>query len=126
MKRITGILIVFFLSLAASCSKAYEENYDSLFRTDAEGRQVPRMFTSYDLTSATGKLPVTVYYSGNWNLHFAEESSWAYLDRTEGKGVITIHVVYLQNDSGLGRSLTLKLECDNGESLDIGINQVSI
>lgn len=127
MKRLLTLILVALLgAFAASCEKAYEESYHSLFRTDEAGNRVPRMFTWYDVTSATGTLAIPIYYSGKWTVQFAEDSSWAYLDRTEGTGIVTIHVGYLQNDTGAMRSLILRLTCDNSETLDITINQASV
>lgn len=110
----------------SSCSKDYVEEYNSIYRTDAEGNTVPRMFTWYDVTSSTGTLAIAIYYSGSWTISFAEEPDWAYLDKTSGEGVQYIHVGYLQNNTGNNRSLLLKLSCDNGESLDITINQATV
>lgn len=127
MKRLLTILTVIAgLIVAWSCSKDYVETYDTLFRTDAEGNSVPRMFTWYDVTSSTGTLAIVVYYSGEWTVNFADEPDWAYLDKTGGKGVQYIHVGYLQNNSSNTRALLLKLNCDNGESLDITINQAGL
>lgn len=127
MKRIFQVsLFVLSMLAAVSCSKEYEEKYDSIYRTDAEGNEVPRMFTWYDIASSTGTLPIVIYYSGSWTVDFAEEPGWAYLDRKSGTGVSYIHVGYLQNNTGNNRSLLLKLSCDNGETLDITINQATV
>ncbi|MBR0247191.1 MAG: BACON domain-containing protein [Bacteroidales bacterium] len=127
MKRQLVILLTVFLGVfAISCSKTYEETYPSLFRTDEAGNRVPRMFTWYDISSASGTLAIPIYYSGNWQIRFAEESTWAYLDRNSGTGVVPLHVGYLQNSTGATRTLILKLTCDNGELLDITIIQPSV
>lgn len=127
MKRIFQLSFIALSMLAVvSCGKEYEEKYMSIYRTDAEGNEVPRMFTWYDITSSTGTLPIVIYYSGSWTVDFAEEPGWAYLDRTSGSGVSYIHVGYLQNNTGNNRSLLLKLSCDNGETLGITINQATV
>lgn len=127
MKRIIKLLFALSLLAAApSCSKDYEERYDSIFRTDFDGNKVPIMFTWYDVNSSTGTLAIVIYYSGGWTVGFADDPDWAYIDRTSGHGVHYIHVGYLQNGTGADRSLLLKLRCDNGEELEITINQATV
>lgn len=116
--------VVTLLSVC-SCEKRFEEHYESIYRTDADGNQVARMITSYKVQSDNGSLPIIVTYSGSWKVSFTQACTWAYLDRNSEHGVRYFHVGYLRNDSGQTRSVTVKLECDNGESLEIEINQAS-
>lgn len=124
--RILILLTAFFALLSvSSCEKKFEENYPSIFRTDAQGDKVALMTTSYNVQSDNGSLPILVTYSGSWTISFTEPCTWAYLDRPEGRGVKYFHVGYLRNDSGEARTVTVKLVCDNGETLEIAINQAS-
>lgn len=123
MKNIFRILLL--VLILASCDKAYEESYPSLYRTDKDGNEVPIMFTNYEITAPTGELAIVVYYSGKWTASFTSETDWAYIDREQGEGIKFLHLGYLRNDSGNNRSLILRIDADNGENLEITITQAA-
>lgn len=126
IRRIFVLLIsILALSVLSSCEPRFEEYYGSIYRTDAEGNMVPLMVTSYKVRSDNGSLPILVTYSGSWTVSFTDSCPWAYLDRSSERGVKYFHVGYLRNDSPQERNVTVKLSCDNGETLEIAINQAA-
>lgn len=124
MMRFVKYIMFSLLSVLASCSKEYVEDYSSIYRTDKDGNKICRMFTSYDYNSSTATHAMVIYYSGKWEIDFVESVDWAYVDRTAGEGVTFLHVGLLQND-GAERMAVLRLKCDNGETADITITQAS-
>ena len=118
-------IIALILGLLSSCSKPYEERYDSLYYDNPyTGERCSRMFTSYELTAIGDAVAIVVYYSGEWTAALPEDCGWAYITRTAYEGVKTMHFVYSTND-GEERSTVLTIKADNGETLDITFTQSS-
>lgn len=134
MKK-TIYLIISTLALAcclfSSCSKVYEEKWDSIYYTDQYGDKVCRLYTSYKLSNDSTNsytdfpfsLPIAIYYSGSWKAELTSECDWGFIDKTSGEGVHYIHFTYLQNNTGALRYVILRITCDNGETADITLSQ---
>jgi hypothetical protein len=124
MKKILNVLL--FLSvvfMAGSCSESYTFGHDNLFYTGPDGETYCRMVQKYNLSSASGKLPILLSYSGSWDASIVEEDiDWAFIDRTSGNGTGYIRLFYTTN-TGDKRTLTLRLACDNGENVEITVTQ---
>lgn len=124
MKKFAIIILAMVLG-AASCTKPYEEVYDSLYYTNPyTGVVTSHMFTSYDLGAIGDAVALVVYYSGSWTASLPDDCDWAYLTRTAYTGVKTMHFVYSTND-GPARETVLTITADNGETLDITFSQSS-
>ncbi|MCQ2183935.1 MAG: hypothetical protein MJY62_00805 [Bacteroidales bacterium] len=132
-----NIIIISLLSigcLAASCSKVYQEKWDSLYYIDEFGDKICRLQSTYQLTNDSTdenydipfQLPIAIYYSGTWKAEILGECNWAFLDRTSCTGVHYLHLAYLQNFTGETRYTTIKITCDNGESAEITLTQESL
>ena len=114
MKNILTYMMILMASVSLmSCSMEYEEKYDSLALNSLE----------YKLLSDGGSLMITVYYSGAWTVSMLEEDvDWGYLTRDRGTGVEPFRFRY---DASVGaqRTVTLKIECDNGDAAEIVLTQ---
>lgn len=119
---------------AYSCSKAYEEGWDSLYYTDEYGDKVCRLYSNYKLTNDSSfeyydikfSQPILICYNGAWTAELTEECDWGFIDRTEGHGAHYIHFTYLQNKTGEKRNAVIRVSCDNGETADITLTQESL
>jgi hypothetical protein len=114
MKRILTYMMVIMASLSlVSCTEEYEERYDSLALDSME----------YELLSAGGSLMITVYYSGSWTVSMLGDNiDWAYLTQETGTGIDQFRFRY-DASIGVPRTVTLKVECDNGDTADIVLTQ---
>lgn len=136
MKRIITItLSLLMLGLFfPSCSKPYEETWDSLYYIDGYGDRICRLYSSYELnndstselTDFPFSLPIAIYYSGSWTAELVDDCDWGFLDRSSCSGVHYLHFNYLQNFTGETRSAIIRITCDNGEKADITLIQESL
>lgn len=118
----------------ASCDKKYDDYYGSLYYYDSYGERQCRMIESYNLNNDPGYTrndnpfvkSICVYYSGHWTVEILDECEWAYLSKSEGTGVHYFNFCYEQNTTGEDRCAIVRLTCDNGEELDITLNQSSL
>ena len=112
-----GNIISLVVALAAvlftsSCKEEFVESYPEL-RLDTEGISV----------AYTGaETAIGVYYDGEWFVEY-EETHWATISNTSGKGVGFISVKCAEN-AGMSRKLVLKLNA-GGEVREISILQKS-
>ena len=106
------IAAVMAVSLS-SCVRDFEERYDTLALDS----------TQYELLSKGGSLMIMVYYSGSWTVSMLEEGvDWAYLTEESGKGIDAFRFRY-DAFEGSVRTVTLKVECDNGDTAEIVLTQ---
>ena len=120
-RTLLGLLTA--LCLASACDDRFEERYDSLFWTDAEGASHSYMTTGYELGWEEGTLPLTVYYSGRWTAALSDGDGWASVDTPSGNGVGWLHISYRNNRNGKERTATVAISCANGERVDITLRQ---
>lgn len=122
------------LAGASSCTKAFQENWDSIYYTDEYGDKVCRLYSNYQLTNDSTaqyydipfSLPILICYNGAWKVELTEECDWGFIDRGEGRGAHYIHFTYLQNKTGEKRYAIIRVTCDNGETADITLTQNSL
>ena len=114
MKRFLAYMIVAMMSVSmTSCVRDFEERYDRLALDS----------TQYKLLPKGGSLMIMVYYSGSWTVSMMEEGvDWAYLTEESGKGIDAFRFRYDPSE-GTARTVTLKVECDNGDTADIVLTQ---
>lgn len=135
MKR--NIIIIILIAagcLAASCTKIYQEQWNSLYYLDEYGDKICRLQSTYELTNDSTsdnydipfQLPIAIYYSGSWTAEIVGGCNWGFLDRSSCTGVHYLHFSYLQNFTGSTRQATIRITCDNGESADITLIQESL
>lgn len=115
------------LSVAASCDRPFNEQWDSLYYTDEEGARICRLIQEYKLKNdGSEALAIAVYYSGTWTVEFVDEPDWAFIREAKNTGVHYFHVDYAPNETGTIRYVTLRINCDNGETCDIDLSQESM
>ena len=123
MKRILFISVMLSAALmAGSCSDVYEFGYDSMYYTGPEGEEGCYIPQEYNLTYESGKLPLYITYSGSWEAYIVEDVDWAFMDRRSGKGPGYVRLFYTTN-KGEQRILTARVSLDNGDVVDIAVNQ---
>ena len=72
-----------------------------------------------------GKLLILVDYSGQWEIELDPQTTWAFLDRTNGKGQEYVRLCYDGNTTASERQAFVTLSCDNVETVDISVIQTN-
>ncbi|MGN1225980.1 MAG: BACON domain-containing protein [Candidatus Cryptobacteroides sp.] len=96
MKKNT-IIGLALLTALVSCNPDYKENWT-----------LSLDYESLKLAYNDVSVPITIYASGSWTVTLEEGIAWAKMDRSEGEGVSTIHLLLEEND-GFERSLSLEV-----------------
>ena len=120
MKNIFYLVSVLFAALVfSSCEK------ENLYGVGPDGQTYCRIPQLYNIGKVGGKLLILVDYPGQWEVSLDQQTTWAFLDRTNGKGLEYVRLCYDGNTTASERQAVVTLSCDNGETVDISVIQTN-
>jgi hypothetical protein len=125
MKNIFYLVSVLFAALVLSSCEKETAGYDTLYGVGPDGQTYCRIPQLYNIAKVGGKLLILVDYSGQWEIELDPQTTWAFLDRTNGKGQEYVRLCYDGNTTASERQAVVTLSCDNGETVDISVIQTN-
>ena len=125
MKKLFYLLSVLFAAFAFSSCEKETAGHDTLYGIGPDGQTYCRIPQLYNIAKVGGKLLILVDYSGEWKISLDSLTSWAFLDRTHGRGQEYVRFCFDGNTTTSERQATVTLFCDNGETVDISVIQTN-